>query len=129
MIEHVYFPIHGNKRAGTGYSCYGGFAYGTADADPVTLKPDRPTDLFAPSLTRQVEDAAAASHGDKWIYQTPAGKTVHAPHVRRSEQQPVTNALSAEQQGGVVTAKLNMNKVPWGWVIGGVIAGIALCRR
>lgn len=101
MIEHVYFPIHGNKRPGTGYQCYGGFGYGATD--PVTLKPDRGTDLFAPSLTTKVEDAAAGAHGDTWLKETPAGATIHAPKIKPSGAQPptmaVTTGAAAKQAG------------------------------
>lgn len=94
MQEVVYFPIHGNSRGGTGYTCYGGFGYGKAEPDPVTLKPDRPTDLFAPSLTTDVEDAARSASGDKWIAQTPIEKSVHAQRVKRAPVQPATVALT-----------------------------------
>lgn len=101
MIERVYFPIHGNARGGTGYSFYGGFAYGAVD--PVTLKADRPTDLFAPSLTTEVEDAAAASAGDTWareaVREAPRGRTTHTPRVRPAPAQPPLASVTQHPRG------------------------------
>ena len=62
MIEQVYFPVHGDKRPGTGVAVYGGFGYGNGKVDPVTLKADRPTDLFSQSLTTEFEEAAEVAH-------------------------------------------------------------------
>lgn len=122
MIERVYFPIHGNQRGGTGYTCYGGFGYGRGYGDAVTLAPDRPTDLFAQSLSTQVDTAVTESDGDQWLARTPAGKTMHAPEVLPAWTQPATNALTTMTEAAeevAKTGKLDLKKVPWwAWAIG-----------
>lgn len=97
MREVIYFPVHGNRRGGTGISFYGGFAYGATD--PVTLKPDRGTDLFAPSLTTEVDEAADASDGDTWLARAGV-KSTHAQKVRPTAVQPATIALTKARNGG-----------------------------
>lgn len=125
MQEVLYYPVAGDKRGGTGYRCYGGFAYGCNLGDAVTLQPDRPTDLFAPSLTTQVEEAAAHSDGDRWVDRTPIENGAHSRGVWPFATQPATNALTAKQQGGVLTTRIDLKNIPWKWVgVGAVLCWI-----
>jgi len=126
MLEQIYFPKHGDKRGGTGYSCYGGFAYGAGLGDPVTLAPDEPTDLFAPSMTTQVEEGSAAAANDRWLQEAGITST-HARRVRASGTQPPRVGLTAQLAPGLVTnGKVNWNKVPWFWIAVGAVAVKAL---
>jgi hypothetical protein len=109
MQEVIYYPVHGMKRGGTGYSCLGGFAFGAGFGDAVTLKADRPTDLFSPSLTSDVERDARRADGDKWLDRTPIegtlGPVAHAQRVKKSALQPASVALTRTDQAGRGAAK------------------------